>query len=350
MAKADRNTGWPGFFRVFTVLCAIILLLAQQGQGLVEAGSGNWRVLSVYEGLTLWTVPALFMLWGMSALEEGTPQISAVLTRLFLPALCTLLFWGVVYTIAAPLLAGNGGNFTLAGLIDILLWVARGGVHRHLWVLYPLIGLYLVHPVLHRFVSAASRGEVCYFLGLCFLFVSVLPLWSAAWPDSILAGLLDLFQVQLVLGWAGCYVGGWYLRHYTISRVSEYILYLLGLLGLVLTVLSPTAGPLTPELLRQYLAPNVLLTAAALCALFRYVLGISEERSRRSAVYRLGGCAFGAYLIHQLWVLIFARLGISLLSLSPVLSVPLFALVFFLLSLPFAWLISLIPGAGTKLT
>jgi len=49
------------------------------------------------------------------------------------------------------------------------------------------------------------------------------------------------------------------------------------------------------------------------------------------------------------WVLIFARLGISLLSFSPVLSVPLFALVFFLLSLPFAWLISLIPGVGPRL-
>ena len=29
MAKGDRNMGWPGFFRVFTVLCAIMLLLVQ---------------------------------------------------------------------------------------------------------------------------------------------------------------------------------------------------------------------------------------------------------------------------------------------------------------------------------
>ena len=31
MAKnSDRNAGWPGFFRAFTVLCAIMLLLAQR--------------------------------------------------------------------------------------------------------------------------------------------------------------------------------------------------------------------------------------------------------------------------------------------------------------------------------
>ena len=30
MAKGDRNWGWPGFFRAFTVLCAIMLLLAHR--------------------------------------------------------------------------------------------------------------------------------------------------------------------------------------------------------------------------------------------------------------------------------------------------------------------------------
>lgn len=343
MAKGERNMGWPGFFRVFTVLCAIILLLAQGGQELALT-PGEARVLSIYEGLTLWTVPALFMLWGMFALEEGKPQVPAALTGLALPALCMLLFWGVVYAVVSRLMAGELDS-TLGGLADILLSVATGDTCRHLWVLYPLIGLYLVHPVLHRFTSSASRGELCYFFGLCFLFASLLPLWTSFAPDDVFVSvLLKRLGVHLVLGWVGCYVGGWYLRHYTISRVTEYILYILGVLGLVLTVLSPEGS------LRQYTAPNVLLAAAAFCVLFRYVLGISEERSRRRAVYSLGSCAFGVYLIHQLWGLIFRHFGISLLSFSPVLSVPLFALVFFLLSLPFAWLISLIPGVGPKLT
>ena len=38
MAGKSRNLGWPGFFRLFTVLCAILLLLAQSGQELVAAG------------------------------------------------------------------------------------------------------------------------------------------------------------------------------------------------------------------------------------------------------------------------------------------------------------------------
>lgn len=348
MAKTDRNLGWPGFFRVFTVLCAIILLLAQAGRGQVNTDLGTLQVLSVYEGLTLWTVPALFLLWGMFALEEGKPRVSASLLGLALPAFGLLVFWGAVYAVVAHLL--GGGALGWGGICSALVSAARGDTYFHLWVLYPLIGLYLVHPVLHRFASSATRGELRYFLALCFLFASLLPLWSAFRPESVIAAQLGRLRVHLVLGWAGCYVGGWYLRHYEISRIAEYLLYLLGALGLVLTLMGSRLVGGSRELWRQYTAPNVVLTAVAFCVLFRYVLGISEERSRRRAVNDIGAYAFGIYLFHQLWVLVFRWFGISVLSFSPVLSVPLLALVFFLLSLPFAWLICLIPGVGPRLT
>ena len=319
MAKGDRNSGWTGFFRAFTVLCAIILLLAQRYLDLTAPGAGARQVLSVCEGLTLWTVPALFLLWGMFSLEEGKPQVSASLLGLALPALGTLVFWGVVYAIASQLL--EGGALTWSGVWDALASAVRGDTYHHLRILYPLIGLYLVHPVVHRFVSSASRGELRYFLGLCFLFAYALPLLPGIFGRfSFAASLLMQLDVHLVLGWVGCYVGGWYLRHFEISRIAEYLLYILGVLGLVLSV----ANPYSALSFRQDTSLPAALTAAALCALFRYVLGVSEERSRRRAVSQIGDCAFGVYLIHPLWLLVLQRLGVSPLSLSPALSIPLF--------------------------
>ena len=346
MAKGDRNPGWPGFFRAFTVLCAIMLLLAQGNQQ--GASGGAWQVLRVYEGLTIWSIPALFMLWGMSALEEGKQTVSSALLALALPAFCTLVFWGAVYAVAAHLL--GGGALSWAGIWSALVSAARGNTYIHLWVLYPLIGLYLIHPVIHRFVSGAGRGEVRYFLILCFLFACVLPLWTSFYPQSALALLLERLQIHLVLGWVGCYVGGWYLRRYTIGRVTEFALYILGVLGLVLTLMGQRLLGGDDALWYGSMAPNVVLTAAGLCTLFRYVLGVSEERSRRRSVYALGSFSVGVYLIHQLWVLVFQRLGVTLGAVPTVVSVPLFALVLFLLSAPFAWLFSRIPGTGRYLT
>ena len=347
MAKGDRNVGWPGFFRAFTVLCAIVLLLAQRGQEGLSASSGVWQVLSVYEGLTSWTIPALFMLWGMYALEGGKPNYTASLTGLVLPAFVLLVFWGSLYAVVAHLL--GGGALSLGGVWSALLSAAKGNTYYHLWIIYPLIGLYLVHPVIHRFTSSAGKGEVLYFLGLCFLFASVLPLWSAFRPDSLLAAWLERLRIHLVLGWTGCYVAGWYLRHYMISRIAEYAIYVLGILGMVLTLMGNTIFGGGREVWHLYTSPNVVLSAAAFCVLFRYVLGISEERSRRRAVNELGAYAFGIYLFHQIWVLVFRWLDISLLAFSPVVSIPFFAAVFFLLSIPFAWLFYLIPGAGKYL-
>ena len=37
----ERNSGWPGFFRVFAVFAALMLLLAQSGQDLAPISSGD---------------------------------------------------------------------------------------------------------------------------------------------------------------------------------------------------------------------------------------------------------------------------------------------------------------------
>lgn len=349
MAKTDRNLGWPGFFRAFAVLCAIILMLAQNTLDYYTAGSGAWQVLSVYEGVTSWAIPALFMLWGMFALEGGGKgRFSDSLLHLVLPTFALLVFWGAVYALVSVLL--GGGNLNWNGVVNALASAARGDTHYHLWVLYPLIGLYLVHPVIARFTSSASRGEIIYFLVLCYLFASVLPMWAAFHPGSVAVVLLERLRVHLVLGWIGCYVAGWYLRHYVISRLSEILFYVAGIVGMVFTLFGHRILGGSRELWYLYTAPNVVAVALAFCVLFRYVLGVSDERSRRAAMHELGGYAFGIYLMHPIWLLILAHFDIGVWSFTPVASVPFFALVVFLLSTPFAWLVHHIPGVGSYLT
>ena len=349
MAKGDRNLGWPGFFRAFTVLCAIILLLAQNALPRYTVGGGVWQVLSVYEGVTSWTIPAMFMLWGMSALESGGKSgFSKSLLHLALPAFGLLVFWGAVYAVAAVLLNGDGLGWN--GVVQALISAAKGNTYYHLWVLYPLIGLYLVHPVIARFVSGAGRGEILYFLVLCGLFASVLPMWGVFYPDSFAAAFLERLRVHLVLGWVGCYVAGWYLRHYVIGRLTEILFYIAGIIGMVFTLLGDRILGGGRELWYLYTSPNVIAVALAFCVLFRYVLGVSDERSRRASMYALGSYAFGIYLLHPIWVMILAHFDIGVWSFTPVVSVPFFALVVFLLSIPFAWLVNHIPGIGSYLT
>ena len=348
MAKGEKNVGWSGFFMVFTVLCAILMILAQEGMGLVTQGGGSWQVLNIYKGLTRWAVPALFMVWGMCAMEGGKPNFRSTLLGLALPCFVMLVFWGALYAVVGHLL--GGGALSWRGVWNALVAAAKGETYFHLWVLYPLIGLYLVHPMIHRFTASASRKEVCYFLTLCFLFGSLLPVLAAFYPNNPVVGLMQRLDIGMVVGYVGFYVVGWYLHHYTISRLAEFFIYILGVLGLFLTILGDRFFGGGTALWQSYTAPGVAMTAVAVCTLFRYVLGISEERSRRRAVAELGCYAFGIYLFHQIWMLVFRWFGISVLAFAPVFSIPLFTVVVFLLSAPLTWLLYLIPGAGKWLT
>lgn len=339
MAKRTGEAlGYTDLMRIVTVLALIILFLAQGGAA--ASGGAEWQVFHTYEGFTRWAVPGLVMLCGAFALERGD-SLRGALLELLLPAAIALVVWSAVYGMAEELL--SGGRFTLAGLWGHIVDSALGNTLSHLWILYILLGLYLVTPILGRFAVSADRGEILYFIALALVFGGVLPIWEALQPGSFWVGLLNRLHVHAVVCYAGCYMAGYYFRTFVISSITEIIIYVLGIAGLAVTFLGSRVFGGGWELWFGFTAPNVTLTAIAFFVLFRYVLGISEERSRRQTMHRLGSVALGIYLIHQIFALVFRHFGITVFSLPAVASVPLLALAFFALSTPFAFLRGLLP-------
>ena len=174
-----HSGSWPGFFRVFAVFAALMLLLSQGAQELVSPSSGAWQVLSIYEGLTRWSMPALFLLWGMSALEGGgRGGLSGALLGRALPAFCMLVFWGAAYAVAAHLLGGGALLF--------------------LWRLLP-------RPVLLALLLPVN-------LPLAGLFTPVvdglLVAWACAWTGVSL-GLWGCLAAALALGIARLPLARW---------------------------------------------------------------------------------------------------------------------------------------------
>ena len=138
------------------------------------------------------------MAWGMAALEEGKPSLTGALAGLVLPAFCLLLFWGAAYALAAHLL--GGGAVSWSGILGALRSAALGDVYFHLRVLYPLLGLYLVTPVLRAFVRGAGRGDFHWFFLLVFVFTFLLPTLLRLRPSQT----VSLYQSYL---WVPCWRG-----------------------------------------------------------------------------------------------------------------------------------------------
>ena len=353
--KVDGRLAYADLLRAFAALAVVVLHLAGSQMGAVAVSSSAWGVFNLYDGLVRWCVPVFVMLSGMFLLDpkRGLP-LSKLLFHNALRILVCLVFWGGVYAAAEYLL--DGGRLTWAGVGNALLGALRGNTHYHLWFLYMILGLYLVTPILRAFVRGASRGDFHWFFLLAFLFASLLPTAFRLWPNAthIVKIWYDRLAIQTVLGYVGFYVAGYYLKEYTLGRLAEAVIYVLGVLGAVATVwgtrvLSLRSGGLD-DTLYGYFSPNVVCFAVAVVVLFRYVLGVSDERSRRQRLGGVARIAFGVYLVHDLFLMLLRHFGVTTLSFAPVASVPVLAAGVFLCSLAVAWLISKIPFVGRWLT
>ena len=350
--KIDGRLAYADLLRSVSVIAVIMLQLSYSRLTAASVNSSAWTVYNAYSALTRWSVPIFVMLSGAFLLD---PKKSGKLRVQFLRILrifLVLVVWSAIYAMADHL--NQGGSLSWNGFKSALLSALRGNVHGHLWFLYMILGLYLAAPILRAFIKGASRATLHYFLILTFVVTFFLPTFLKFYPGNPLSTHLNRVELHLVLGYVGYFVGGYYLKTYTINRLVEAIIYVLGLAGAVVTlwgtsVLSHRAGTLS-TVLYGYLTPNVCFTTVAMFVLFRYVLGISEERGRNRRMVGVGRITLGIYALHELFIMLLGNLGVFAIPLTPVVAVPAFTAVVFLLSFGAAWLLSKIPFVGPYFT
>lgn len=343
---------YADLMRAVAMLAVIVVHLAGSQLGNVPVGSAEFHVLNAYDGLTHWCVPVFIMLSGMFLLDpKHSPSPSKLFFGHILRMLAALAVWGTAYALVTQV---SAAGLSWASVKAALWQVLQGRTHFHLWFLYMIVGLYLITPILRAFVRGASRADFHWFFLLCFVFANLLPTLLRLRPSQTVSLWVNNLNLHLVLGYVGYYVLGYYLKTYTLNRAAEYLIYILGILGAAVTVggtawLSQQRGVFaqTPY---NYDSPNIALMSVAVFVFFRYVLGVSEERSRRQRMSSVAQVSFGVYLVHVFFLILLDRLNITVLSIPPVLAVPALTAAVFLCSFAVAWLISKIPLVGRYLT
>ena len=350
---SDGRLAYADLLRVLSIAAVAVIHVVSLWIYDVPVGSGAWDIYNVYDSLVRWCVPVFVMLSGMFLLD---PKKSLTLPRLcfhhILRIFVALVVWGAVYAIVD--FGRVGGAFTWESVRSALYTALLGTTHYHLWFLYVILGLYLVTPILRAFVQGASRKDFHYFFLLCFVVAYLLPTLLQLRPSQTVSTYLSRLNLHMVMGYVGYYVAGYYLKAFPLGRVAEITIYLLGIGGAAATiwgtrVLSLRSGALSGALY-DYMTPNVAAMAVAVFVLFRYLLGVSDEGSRRQSLSGLVKLTFGVYLVHDLFLIVYRHFGITRLPLPPVLAVPAVTALVLIPSAAAAWLISKIPFAGRYLT
>ncbi|MCI5563282.1 MAG: acyltransferase [Intestinimonas massiliensis] len=306
MARSDQGRlAYADLLRVFACLAVIVVHVSGGWLESLPAGTADWNLLNAWDCLAHWCVPVFVMCSGMFLLDpKKSLAWPHLLFRYLLRVAVALVFWGVVYALMNTALFRG---LTLRGVLDALYAVVLGSVPTHLWFLYMVAGLYLLTPLLRAFVRGARRSDFHWFFLVVFLFVYVLPLFLRLRGSQTVELYANKLYLNFTLAYpplayVGYFVAGYYLKEYTLGRVAEGLIYVLGVAGAAATVWGSAAlnagnGPGEFNgLTMSYLTPNVCAMSVAVFVLFRYVLGLSDERSpgpgqpcRRLHLRRLSG-------------------------------------------------------------
>ena len=162
-----------------------------------------------------------------------------------------------------------------------------------MWFMFVLLGLYLITPILSKFVINATRKEVAFYL-VVWGITLVLP-WASPYSTLYLGISSPLYYVS---GYVGYYLLGYYLYTYR-PKLRTAICFLFIIVPLVARIIYAFLdGQRSSDLFWYLSLPVVLMSIAWFSLIQRKCDSISVGARMRKWLTLLSDCTFGIYLVH----------------------------------------------------
>ena len=198
------------------------------------------------------------------------------------------LFWSIFY-LAANFIKEDCQGSLMKELISIPFSAQGNPV---LWFMYTLIGLYLLAPIISRWIKSASRKEMEFYLGL----------WGISLCYPILSSFLSINQgttgiLYYFTGYGGYFILGSYLKKYP-ERISfQCIIPLMGT-----AILAPIICKIAQINVNFYEVFWYLSIFVVIQCVFWFQtitkLPLKFSNRVETMLTRISNLSFGIYLIH----------------------------------------------------
>lgn len=235
------------------------------------------------------------------------------------------LFWSVIYEIPSLF-------HTAKSLPKIMFDVIAGPTH--FWYIYAAIALYCVTPFVYIFCKYASQKLLLYFLGISFLFGSVILILLRTPDFPLLAKIIDKMHMGRSFGFLCLYVFGYYCEKYS-SSLRLRLLYVFGISGLFTTFgwtyFHHNRTSEYDSLLISFLAPNVILYSFAV---YIFIKNWGQKQNSipklSNVIFKLSDYTLGIYLLHPLLLRFIQKIPIHIALPNAIYSFIMAALTFLL--------------------
>lgn len=327
---------WVDNARILAIVAVVLVHVS--GGALVEfpIGSGSWWIANAFASLARWCVPVFVMISGLLLLDPGKHgDLSAFywrrVSRLFWP----IVFWSVFY------LGWNALKGMVAGSPptprELLLMLASGKPHYHMWFLYMIVFLYLFAPFLSKVTTTTSTRHLKMLTAFMFS-IAILDALSDA-----IRGTAPALFVQWFLAFIPYYVAGEVVRRCALQPpllMAAIAMASIGLTAWGCHVVSREAGLDAGMYFYQYLSATVIPMSLAVMHLLKY---LDRPLFGRRVNDRITSLTLGAYLVHPVILETIKAFSAPPDVFPQLVYIPALTIVVGLASLGTAWILSRLP-------
>lgn len=348
-AKEKKRLVEFDMLRILACFSVVMLHSAAQSWYSTPVTEMNWLIANSYDAAFRFGVPVFVMISGGLFLNaQGELSLKKLYLGNILRMVVLYLVWSVFYGLfdcrELPL---SSWDFDTV-FREIL------GSRYHLWYLPMIIGIYAVVPILKQWVQNAQKQQVEYFLILFMVFQIGRETFLALTKREVVVFLNGMIKMDMVCGYLGYFVLGYYLTHYGIAANREKAIYGLGILSvlaniLIGNVLALRAGMAIGEIYDCF-GIFTFFIAVALFVLAVEVWGkrtFSEKMSR--GIHEVSKGTLGIYLMHVGMIEFLAAKGIHSTMITPLVGIPMLSVLCFLLCGILAAVLRRIPVIGKYL-
>jgi len=331
MIKQQEKFIWADQLRTAAIVGVVTVHSAASIPPLFGQISGaNWWTGHLIDCLARFCVPAFVMLSGALLLKTHSRPLDFYRRR-FSRIVFPFLFWSLIYSLLQ--LAIKSGHLWQMSRSEYLSLFGKqliqDSISYHFWYVYMILGLYLLIPVLGKWVRRMSGPALLGLSGLCFIGVFC--------ADFFVEDL----KVPDVLRYVGYLPLGYYLGNRQFKGNMQPLWLLLTLSGFLLTAVGTfwisSQHERFDASLYGYASPNILMYSVGVFMLFR---NINWPIPSRVSAF-ISRYSYGIYLVH---VLTLSQIKLKWFMQYPLLSIPLSVVLCMAVSGLIIFLLNRLPG------
>ncbi len=339
-ATKPANIDWISNIRLIALYAVIILhcsapLLMQYG----KVPASDWWTADFLNALVRFAVPVFVMVTGALLLHREY-EIGDFLKKRLVRVVLPFLFWSLVYIWYSWYNEEITFGSDVWANIRLVLHLLKYGSSYHLWYVYMLIGLYFFIPVIGKYVRNATEKELLYFLFVWFAVMLITQPYLSRYNPAV--------DMHYFAGYAGYLVLGHYLafKDFNVRHLRGWMvaLFVFSVLLIAIGTRLLIAYPKWPgTMFYEPVNPAVLMLSGSIFIIVKLTVPKVSPVIIRMRDFA-GKYNYGIYLGHAL-VLYFLDdpFGISYKLCTPIISIPLTALICFLITLLLVWIINKLP-------